>query len=223
MILVVFLAGYLSENRPLLVEEYTRVGPLRLPPVPYLAPMVAMWAIALGIVIVQRDLGAALLFFAVFLLLLYVATARVSFVVLGLAAFIVGRRPAVLAVRSRPDPHRHLAGPLRRPAGAGYQVVQALHAFARGGLIGTGLGNGLPSDRRAGRRSRPSTRTSRSRRSARSSGLVGILADPRAVPRAHRARAADRGGGRRTSSGRSSRPASRWSSASRRSSSRPAT
>ncbi len=48
VILVVFLAGYLSENRALLVEQDTRVGPLRLPPLPYLAPMVAMWAIALG-------------------------------------------------------------------------------------------------------------------------------------------------------------------------------
>ena len=51
MILVVFLAGYLSENRPLLMEQDTRVGPLRLPPLPYLAPMVAMWAIALLIVV----------------------------------------------------------------------------------------------------------------------------------------------------------------------------
>src|SRR3954451_10922680 len=67
VILVVFLAGYLSENRPLLIEQDTRVGPLRLPPLPYLAPMVAMWAIALGVVVVQRDLGAALLFFGVFL------------------------------------------------------------------------------------------------------------------------------------------------------------
>src|SRR4029079_5035493 len=90
VILVVFLAGYLSENRPLLQEESTRVGPLRLPPLPYLAPMVAMWAIALGVVIVQSDLGAALLFFAVFLLLLYVSTARFSFVVLGLGAFVIG-------------------------------------------------------------------------------------------------------------------------------------
>ena len=84
VILVVFLAGYLSENRSLLVEQSTRVGPISLPPVPYLAPMVAMWAIALGIVVVQRDLGAALLFFAVFLLLLYTATARAGYVVLGL-------------------------------------------------------------------------------------------------------------------------------------------
>jgi cell division protein FtsW (lipid II flippase) len=117
VILVVFLAGYLSENRPLLVEESTRIGPIAIPPLPYLAPMVAMWAIALGIVVVQRDLGAALLFFAVFLLLLYTATARLSYVFLGLILFLVG---------------------------AGYQVVQSLYAFARGGLIGTGLGGGLP-------------------------------------------------------------------------------
>ena len=70
VILVVFLAGYLSENRALLVEQDTRLGPLRLPPLPYLAPMVAMWAIALVIVVIQRDLGAALLFFGVFLAML---------------------------------------------------------------------------------------------------------------------------------------------------------
>jgi cell division protein FtsW (lipid II flippase) len=145
VILVVFLAGYLSENRPLLVEESTRVGPIRLPPLPYLAPMVAMWAIALGIVIVQRDLGAALLFFAVFLLLLYVSTARISFVVLGLAAFVVGAGLLYFVfdhVRTRID---IWLDPFVDPSGAGYQVIQALHAFARGGLIGTGLGGGLPS------------------------------------------------------------------------------
>ena len=145
VILVVFLAGYLSENRPLLVEESTKVGPISLPPLPYLAPMVAMWAIALGIVIVQRDLGAALLFFAVFLLLLYVSTARFSFVVLGLAAFVVGAGLLYFVfehVRTRID---IWVDPFAEATGAGYQVVQALHAFARGGLIGTGLGAGLPS------------------------------------------------------------------------------
>jgi cell division protein FtsW (lipid II flippase) len=144
VILVVFLAGYLSENRPLLVEESTRIGPIRLPPLPYLAPMVAMWAIALGIVIVQKDLGAALLFFAVFLLLLYVSTARISFVVLGLAAFVIGAGLLYFVfdhVRTRID---IWVDPFVDPQGAGFQIVQSLHAFARGGLIGTGLGNGLP-------------------------------------------------------------------------------
>jgi cell division protein FtsW (lipid II flippase) len=144
VILVVFLAGYLSENRPLLVEESTRLGPIALPPVPYLAPMVAMWAIALGIVVVQRDLGAALLFFAVFLLLTYTATARLSYVALGLLFFLAGgfvMYRLVGHVATRID---IWLDPFADPAGAGYQVVQSLYAFARGGLLGTGLGGGLP-------------------------------------------------------------------------------
>ena len=144
VILVVFLAGYLSENRTLLVEQDTRLGPLRLPPLPYLAPMVAMWAIALGIVVVQRDLGAALLFFGVFLALLYVATGRVSLVIIGFVLLLLGS--ALMAVlfdhiRTRID---IWLDPFADPLGAGFQVVQALHAFARGGLLGVGLGAGLP-------------------------------------------------------------------------------
>jgi cell division protein FtsW (lipid II flippase) len=144
VILVVFLAGYLSENRSLLVEQSTRIGPISLPPVPYLAPMVAMWAIALGIVVVQRDLGAALLFFAVFLLLLYTATGRPGYVVLGLILFVLGAflmYQIVDHVRTRVD---IWLDPFVDPSGAGYQVIQSLYAFARGGLLGTGLGGGLP-------------------------------------------------------------------------------
>jgi cell division protein FtsW (lipid II flippase) len=144
VILVIFLAGYLSENRALLVEQDTRLGPIRLPPIPYLVPMAAMWAIALGIVVVQRDLGAALLFFGVFLLLLYAATARISLVVGGLIAFFLGS--AVLATLFEHIGTRIAIwlDPFADPLGAGYQIVQSLHAFARGGLIGMGLGNGLP-------------------------------------------------------------------------------
>jgi cell division protein FtsW (lipid II flippase) len=144
VILVVFLAGYLSENRELLVEQDTRVGPLRLPPLPYLAPMVAMWAIALGIVVIQRDLGAALLFFGVFLAMLYIATARVSLVIIGLVLFLLGSALMAMLidhVRTRVD---IWIDPFADPLGAGFQVVQALHAFARGGLLGVGLGGGLP-------------------------------------------------------------------------------
>jgi cell division protein FtsW (lipid II flippase) len=144
VILVVFLAGYLSENRPLLIEQDTRLGPIRLPPLPYLAPMVAMWAIALGIVVIQRDLGAALLFFAVFLALTYAATGRLSLVIIGSVLFFAGS--ALMAnlfdhVRARVD---IWLDPFADPLGTGYQIVQSLHAFARGGLLGTGLGEGLP-------------------------------------------------------------------------------
>jgi len=144
VILVVFLAGYLSENRPMLIEQDTRIGPIRLPPLPYLAPMVAMWAIALLIVVIQRDLGAALLFFAVFLALVYAATGRISLVVIGAILFFAGS--ALMAnifphVRDRID---IWLDPFADPLGSGYQIVQSLLAFARGGLIGVGLGQGLP-------------------------------------------------------------------------------
>ena len=144
VILVVFLAGYLSENRTLLMEQDTRLGPLRMPPLAYLAPMVAMWAIALGIVVVQRDLGAALLFFGVFLAMLYVATGRISLVIIGLVLFILGSALMAMLfdhIRIRVD---IWIDPFADPLGAGYQVVQALHAFARGGLLGVGFGAGLP-------------------------------------------------------------------------------
>jgi cell division protein FtsW (lipid II flippase) len=145
VILVVFLAGYLSENRSLLVEESTRLGPIAIPPLPYLAPMVAMWAIALGIVVVQRDLGAALLFFAVFLLLTYAATGRLAYVVLGIVMFLVGAfvmYQLLPHVQSRVDVW---LDPFATPQTTGYQIIHALYAFGRGGLLGTGLGAGLPS------------------------------------------------------------------------------
>jgi cell division protein FtsW (lipid II flippase) len=144
VILVIFLAGYLAENRALLTGVSTRIGPIKLPPLPYLLPMVVMWGLALAIVIVQRDLGAALLFFLVFLALLYVATQRASYVVLGLLLFVAGG----LAVYEL-FPHVRVRvdiwlDPFADPLGAGYQIIRALFAFGRGGVLGTGLGAGLP-------------------------------------------------------------------------------
>ncbi len=144
VILVVFLAGYLAENRAILSASSTQVGPLKLPPIPYLLPMLAMWGIALAIVIVQRDLGAALLYFLVFLALLYVATRRASYVVLGLLMFVAGG-----AVLYGLFPHVQeriniWIDPFSDPQAAGYQVIRALYAYGRGGILGTGLGAGLP-------------------------------------------------------------------------------
>ncbi|CAN5417770.1 MAG: FtsW/RodA/SpoVE family cell cycle protein [Chloroflexi bacterium] len=144
VILVVFLAGYLADNRTLLASSSTRIGPLRLPPLPYLLPMVLMWGLALSIVIFQRDLGAALLFFTVFLALLYVATRRASYVVLGLGLFFVGSFVLYQLfghVQTRVD---IWLDPFADPQDAGFQVVRALYAFGRGGILGTGLGAGLP-------------------------------------------------------------------------------
>jgi cell division protein FtsW (lipid II flippase) len=144
VLLVVFLAGYLSENRALLATQRTRLGPFSLPPLPYLLPMLAMWAIAIAIVIVQRDLGAALLLYSVFLALLFVATARWSYVALGGLLFIAGSVVLYALyphVRVRVDVW---LDPFASPLTTGYQTVRALMAFGRGGILGTGLGAGLP-------------------------------------------------------------------------------
>jgi cell division protein FtsW (lipid II flippase) len=145
VILVVFFAAYLAENRVLLADARVRlVGPITIPPLPYLAPIGAMLALALGIVVVQRDLGAALLYYAVFLGMLFLATGRLTDVVLGLLLFAVG-----FGILAAVFPHvqQRIAiwlDPWADPLGDGYQLIQALHAFARGGLLGTGLGAGLP-------------------------------------------------------------------------------
>lgn len=144
VILVVFLAGYLAENRKALAQASTRIGPLRLPPLPYLLPMLAMWGIALSIVIIQSDLGAALLYFLVFLGLLYVATRRISYVVLGMGLFLLGSfvlYELVPRVQERID---IWLNPWADAQGAGYQVIRGLYAYGRGGILGTGIGAGLP-------------------------------------------------------------------------------
>jgi cell division protein FtsW (lipid II flippase) len=145
VILVVFFAAYLAENRVLLADARVRlVGPVTVPPLPYLAPIGAMLALALGIVVIQRDLGAALLFYAVFLALLFLATGRLSDVILGLLLFAVG---FLVLAAIFPHVQQRIAiwlDPWADPLGGGFQLIQALHAFARGGLVGTGLGAGLP-------------------------------------------------------------------------------
>ena len=144
VILVIFLAAYLADNRALLARSSMHLGPLPLPPLAYLLPMLAMWGLALGVVIVQKDLGAALLFFSVFLAMLYAATRRPSFVLLGAFLFVAGAvvlYALVPHVRVRVD---IWLDPFADPQGAGYQVIRGLYAFGSGGLLGTGLGGGLP-------------------------------------------------------------------------------
>ena len=145
VILVVFFAAYLAENRVLLADARVRVaGRLTLPPAPYLLPAGLMLALALGIVVIQHDLGAALLFFAVFLCLFYLATGSKVDVVLGIGLFLVGFVVLALVFPHVRDRVATWLDPWADPLGTGFQTIQALHAFARGGLLGTGLGAGLP-------------------------------------------------------------------------------
>lgn len=143
IILVIFLASYLEEHRAVVSTGY-RLGPLNLPPLPYLLPLVGMWGLAMGIIVFQRDLGAALLLFGVFLAMLYVAIGRVWYVVAGLAAFAVG---AVVLYNMLSVVNLRVAvwlDPWATAQGTGYQIVQATYALASGGLFGVGLGQGVP-------------------------------------------------------------------------------
>jgi cell division protein FtsW len=144
IVLVVFIAGYLAEKRALLTGASLRIGFLKIPPVPYLLPMIAIFVMVMLIVVIMRDLGTALLFLGIFLTMLFVATGRRSYVLLGILLFIAGSFVAYNLfghVRTRVD---NWIDPFVDPTDAGYQTVQALHAFGRGGLFGEGLGQGLP-------------------------------------------------------------------------------
>jgi cell division protein FtsW len=106
--------------------------------------MLAIFVMVMLIVIISRDLGTALLFLGIFLTMLFVATGRRSYVLLGILLFLVGSFVAYNLfghVRIRVD---NWIDPFVDPSGAGYQTVQALYAFGRGGLFGEGLGQGLP-------------------------------------------------------------------------------
>jgi cell division protein FtsW (lipid II flippase) len=144
VLLVIFLAGYLDEVRDLLgATDATAGQPLR-PSLPHLLPIVALGGVCLLLMLVQRDLGPAFLFFAVALSMLYVATGRALYAVAGLAIFAgaaaLGYRLLSVA-RTRVDVW---IDPWSDAAGRGYQVVQGLVAIANGGLIGVGIGYGHP-------------------------------------------------------------------------------
>lgn len=143
IILVIFLASYLDEHRAVAELGY-QLGPLKLPPLPYLVPLAGMWGIGMLLIVFQRDLGAALLLFGVFLAMLYVATGRGLYVISGLAAFAVG---SVILYQILPVVKLRVSvwlNPWATAQGSGYQIVQAIYALASGGIFGSGLGRGVP-------------------------------------------------------------------------------
>jgi cell division protein FtsW (lipid II flippase) len=144
VMLVIFLAGYLAENRAVLAGASLRIGRLALPPLPYLAPMLVVFAAVMLVVVVSRDLGTALLFFGVFLTMLFVATGRRMYVLFGAILFVAGAAVASILFPHVQERIDTWLDPWADPSGTGYQAVQAIYAFARGGLLGEGLGQGLP-------------------------------------------------------------------------------
>ncbi|HEY0582549.1 MAG TPA: FtsW/RodA/SpoVE family cell cycle protein, partial [Chloroflexota bacterium] len=144
LLLVIFLAAYLEDYRELLSVAGRRVGKLHLPPLPYLAPILVMVGAALLLFWLQKDLGPALLFSTVLLTMLYIASGRASYVVLGLGLLILGG-----ALASMLFDHVHTRvviwlDPWSHRENLGYQLVQALYALGSGGVLGSGLDMGAP-------------------------------------------------------------------------------
>jgi cell division protein FtsW (lipid II flippase) len=147
--LAVFFAGYLSTNRDLILLAGKKIGPLQLPRFRDLAPMAAAWLVSIGVLIFQRDLGSSILFFGLFMVMIYIATSRVSWVLIGLALIGAGGYVALQLfshVALRFDSWLNAFSPevYDRFPGGSQQVVQGLFGLANGGLIGTGFGEGRP-------------------------------------------------------------------------------
>ncbi|GFH35794.1 FtsW/RodA/SpoVE family cell cycle protein [Streptomyces pacificus] len=144
ILLAVFFAAYLAANRHALAHTGRRIGPVHLPAGRVLGPVVAVWLISVAVLVLERDLGTSLLFFGLFVVMLYVATGRTGWIVVGLllagsGAFAAGTlEPHVRGrVESWIDPYASIA------AGDGpSQLAQSMFSFASGGVLGTGLGAG---------------------------------------------------------------------------------
>lgn len=146
--LTVFFAGYLVTKQDSLSVVGRKVFGIKLPRARELGPILLVWAASLLVLIVERDLGTSLLYFGIFLVLIYLATARPFFVVIGLGLFVTG---ALVASRLMTYVNGRIDGWLNpfdnahyNAVGGSYQLVQGIWGMAHGGLLGTGLGGGAP-------------------------------------------------------------------------------
>jgi len=144
--IVVFLASYLNRKKELLEVATTKVGPVHLPQAKHLGPLFLAWGVSLAVLFLEKDLGASLLYFAIFVVMLWVATARGAYLTLGVILFAAG---AILAystfghVQTRVDVWLHALDP-KVVNDEGYQLAQGEFAMASGGVAGTGYGLGQP-------------------------------------------------------------------------------
>ena len=120
-----------------------KVAGVVLPPLKHLGPLLVVWGAAMIMLVFIRDLGSSLMFFGAFLAMIYVATARISFVLVGLAMFFVGAWFFANTVGHVQDRFDIWLDPFDDAGGSGYQVAQSLFAQADGGLFGRGLGSSL--------------------------------------------------------------------------------
>ena len=144
ILLTVFFAGYLVVKRDSLALVRTKVLGIGLPRPRDLGPILVAWAVSLGVLVFERDLGTSLLFFGLFVSMLYIATQRRSWIILGGLLFAAGAAFAYLAFGHVRVRVQVWLDPFTFADTGGYQIVQSLYGLANGGLFGTGLGRGYP-------------------------------------------------------------------------------
>jgi peptidoglycan glycosyltransferase len=142
--LAIFFASYLVDKRELFKHGTWKVGPLRLPEPKHAAPVLLAWGASLIVMISQRDLGTSLLFFMLFLIMLWVATERLAYLLSGLLLFMGGAYVAWTRFSHVQTRVTAWLNPWDDPLGGGYQVVEAQFGLASGGITGTGPGRGYP-------------------------------------------------------------------------------
>ncbi len=142
--LVIFLASYLRDTRQVMVMGARRILGVTIPPIKFLGPVVVIWGIAMVIMFLLHDIGSSLMFYAGLLAVMYVATNRLSFVVIGVLAFALGAWYAgahVPHVHDRVLDWLHPFQPsLYHKVGGSYQLANSIFAQAAGGMFGQGFG-----------------------------------------------------------------------------------
>ncbi len=144
ILIVIFFAAYLGEKRELLSVFTRKIGSVSVPDPKHLGPMLLFWLVSLGLLVIQKDIGASLLFFGLFLVMLYVATNRGLYVAIGSVLFVAGATFAARVFSHVATRIQIWLNPWSDPAGKSYQLVQSLFALGSGGIWGAGLGRGYP-------------------------------------------------------------------------------
>jgi cell division protein FtsW (lipid II flippase) len=140
--IVVFLAGYLNDKKVLLSVPTHHVLGVPLPAAKYFGPLLVMWVLSLAMLVFMKDFGMALLFMSIFVALMYMATSRIVYVVLGGGLFAAAAAISVAIVPHVNERFSVWLDPWPHAATTGYQLLQSLFTIADGGILGAGFGRG---------------------------------------------------------------------------------
>lgn len=142
--IVLFLAGFLTEQRTLLIQLTKKYGPFTFPQPRFIAPLLTIWLMTMVMFVLQRDMGSALMFFAVVIIMTYMCSGRSSYLLWGIILFLIG---SLICYKLYPHIQTRVdiwLNPWADPNGRAYQIVQSLFALGAGGVLGVGLNYGSP-------------------------------------------------------------------------------